>query len=762
MANDNFGTVITESNGGYTWYKNSRLNRVTSWHNSSVVNIPSEAFYIKDMENCRIWSPTAMPKPDEKKYNAIFGIGYAKFIHNSDEIMQELEVFVPQNDSTKINILTLKNNAPKKKKLKIVYYIKPVLGEDEIKSDGYIKLNYEENSNILIAKNLYQTEEFENIVYISSSEKINSFTGNKKTFFGKGGIENPSGIHSMRLDNDNGLGKKSCIAIEINVEIESFSDKSISIVMGADDNIINAKDVAYKYSKIQNCHMELNKIKSYWNELLGRLQVKTPYESLNIMLNGWIIYQTIESRLKGRSGFYQSGGAFGFRDQLQDTFSLKYIDPKILYSQIICHSKHQFEEGDVEHWWHENNQRGIRTRFSDDLLWLPYAVIQYILFTGDYKILDEKTHYIKGEKLKEGENERYDKYLESDIEETIYEHCKRAIERACNFGENGLPKIGTGDWNDGLSNIGPKGKGESVWLGFFMYSILKDFKEIANKKEDFEFENKCKQIMGFLQTNLNQKAWDGRWFKRAFADDGSVYGSMENEECRIDSISQSWSVISEAGEQEKQNLAMDSLERHLVDKENGIIKLLDPPFEKGKLQPGYIKAYLPGVRENGGQYTHAAIWAIVAEAILGNGDKAVEWYRMITPIEHARTKEAVNKYKVEPYVIPADIYGAKNLAGCGGWTWYTGSSSWYYIAGIQYILGLKIEKNIMSIQPCIPKNWEEYEMKFKYGESIYNIKVENKNGKNTGVNKVIVNGEEVENKIKLDNSGKIFNIEIKM
>ena len=532
--------------------------------------------------------------------------------------------------------------------------------------------------------------------------------------------------------------------------------------MGADDNIINAKDVAYKYSKIQNCHMELNKIKSYWNELLGRLQVKTPYESLYIMLNGWIIYQTIESRLKGKSGFYQSGGAFGFRDQLQDTFSLKYIDPKILYSQIIRHSKHQFEEGDVEHWWHENNQRGIRTRFSDDLLWLPYAVIQYILFTGDYKILDEKTHYIKGEILKEGENERYDKYLESDIEETIYEHCKRAIERACNFGENGLPKIGIGDWNDGLSNIGPKGKGESVWLGFFMYSILKDFTEIANKKEDFEFENKCKQIMGFLQTNLNQKAWDGRWFKRAFADDGSVYGSMENEECRIDSISQSWSVISEAGEKEKQNLAMDSLERHLVDKENGIIKLLDPHFEKGKFQPGYIKAYLPGVRENGGQYTHGAIWAIVAEAILGNGDKAVEWYRMITPIEHARTKEAVNKYKVEPYVIPADIYGAKNLAGCGGWTWYTGSSSWYYIAGIQYILGLKIEKNIMSIQPCIPKNWEEYEMKFKYGESIYNIKVENKNGKNTGVNKVIVNGEEVENKIKLDNSGKIFNIEIKM
>ena len=762
MANEKFGTVITESNGGYTWFKNSRLNRITSWHNSNSVNIPSEVIYIKDEENGRIWSPCAMPKPDDKNYNAIFGFGYAKYIHSSDDIIQELEVFVAEKDSAKINILTLKNNAPKKKKLKIVYYIKPVLGEDEIKSDGYIKLQFEENSNILFAKNLYNINEFNDIVYITSSEKIKSFTGNKKNFFGKGGISNPTALHHMRLDNDIGLGKKSCMAIELEVEIESFSDKKISIILGAENELMEAKDLGYKYSKVQNCNVELDKVKNKWNEILGKVQVNTPYESINIMLNGWIMYQTICSRLLARSGFCQSGGAYGFRDQLQDTFSTKYINPQILYNQIIKHSKHQFIEGDVEHWWHEENDRGIRTRFSDDLLWLPYAVNQYISYTGDYSILDVKTPYLQGEILNNNENERYDQYLPSNIEETIYEHCKRAIDRACNFGENGLPKIGIGDWNDGFSNIGPDGKGESVWLGFFLYTILKDFKNISEFKNDNECTKKYELIMQNLQQNLNKNAWDGRWFKRAFADNGDVYGSMENEECRIDSIAQSWSVISGAGDENKKITAMESLENHLVDKENGIIKLLDPPFDKGKLEPGYIKGYLPGVRENGGQYTHAAIWAIIAEAILKNGDKAVEWYRMITPIEHARTKESANKYKVEPYVIAADVYGAQNLAGSGGWTWYTGSSSWYYMAGVYYILGLKITHNSLSIEPCIPKDWTEYSMRFKFGESIYNIKVKNPNRKNSGVSKVIINDMESENQIKLDSSGKIYNIEVVM
>lgn len=411
--------------------------------------------------------------------------------------------------------------------------------------------------------------------------------------------------------------------------------------------------------------------------------------------------------------------------------------------------------------------RGIRTRFSDDLLWLPYLVLEYIKFTGDYGLLEEETPYVVGEILKEGEDERYDKYLESEERESIYKHCIRAIEKSFNFGENGLPKIGTGDWNDGFSTVGNKGKGESVWLGFFLYKILDGFIEVCKKrveegKENANIIGKFEKIKLDLKRALNTKGWDGRWFKRAFMDDGRALGSMENEECRIDSIAQSWSIISNAGDNDKKYISMESLENHLIDKENGIIKLLDPPFEKGKLEPGYIKAYLPGVRENGGQYTHAACWVIIAQTMLGFGDKALELYRMINPIEHSRTKDTCNKYKVEPYSMPADIYGASNLAGRGGWTLYTGSASWYYDAGIEYILGLKIENGVMKFEPCIPKDWKEYLIRYKWGKSIYNIKIKNPNQKNTGVEKVFLNGNEVANGIRLDWNNRIFNIEVIM
>ena len=480
------------------------------------------------------------------------------------------------------------------------------------------------------------------------------------------------------------------------------------------------------------------------------------------MLNGWTVYQTIESRLLGRSGYYQSGGAYGFRDQLQDTLGLKYIHPEFLKHQIVKHAKHQFVEGDVEHWWHEETGRGMRTRFSDDLLWLVYVTLEYINHTGDTSILEIEIPYLQGELLKEGEDEKYDKYQVTSFKEPLYEHCKKAIERSLNFGENGLPKIGSGDWNDGFSTVGNKGKGESVWLGFFLYGILDKFIPICKQKGEEELAQKYTIIQNQLKRALNTNGWDGRWYKRAFMDDGNILGSMENDECRIDSIAQSWSIISQAGDNDKKYISMDSLENHLVDRENGIIKLLDPPFAKGKLEPGYIKAYLPGVRENGGQYTHAAIWVIIAEALLGFGDKALEFYRMINPIEHSRTKDASNKYKVEPYVIPADIYGAGNLAGRGGWTWYTGSSSWFYKAGIEYILGLKIENGYLRIDPCIPKDWKEYSMQYKWENSVYTIKVSNPNNKNTGVTKVLLNGIEVENKIKLDNSNGIYHIEVLM
>ena len=777
MANEKFGTVVTENMGGYTWFKNSRLNRVSTWDNNPVLDIPSEIIYIKE-EDKKTWSLGLNPMPDNRNYNIIYGFGYSKYIHKSSGIEQELEVFVPKEEACKISILSLKNTTPNRKKLKLYYYIKQVAGEDEIKTDGYLETKLDVNNNIVYSRNLYKKEEEDYYIYISSSEKIESFTGDKISFLGDGGLKNPQGIRKVRLNNESGLGKKSCMVFCIEIELESYAYKEISFILGADENLIDCKNTSYKYSKLNNCRQELQNIKNYWREILGRLQVYTPLESTNILLNGWVAYQTISSRLLGRSGYYQSGGAFGFRDQLQDTLGLKYLDYNFMKNQIIKHSKHQFIEGDVEHWWHDETKRGIRTRFSDDLLWLVFLVIEYISFTGDKSILDIQTPFLKGEILQEGVDEKYDKYEESNEKASIYEHCIRAIEKSLNFGENGLPKIGSGDWNDGFSTVGNKGKGESVWLGFFLYYILDKFipiikeeeknrEEKSNEKEKTENDNiglveKYEKIKQELKRALNMKGWDGRWYKRAFMDDGNVLGTMENDECRIDSIAQSWSVISNAGDNDKKYISMESLENHLVDKENGIIKLLDPPFEKGKLEPGYIKAYMPGVRENGGQYTHGAIWVIIAESILGFGDKALEFYRMINPIEHSRTKDAVNKYKVEPYVIAADVYGQGNLIGRGGWTWYTGSSSWYYKAGIEYILGLKINNGYLSIEPCIPKEWKEYQIQYKWKDSIYNIKVKNPNNKNNSVTKVILDGNEVENKIKLDGTHKIYYVEVIM
>lgn len=407
--------------------------------------------------------------------------------------------------------------------------------------------------------------------------------------------------------------------------------------------------------------------------------------------------------------------------------------------------------------------KGIRTKFSDDLLWLAYVTSEYIEQTGDESILNEEISYIEGEMLDENIDENYDIHPVVELKENLYNHCIRAIKRAINIGEHGIPKIGSGDWNDGFSTIGNKGRGESVWLGFFLYDVLKKFIPICEKRKDFEIANSWKEKNEKLKNALNAECWDGRWYRRAFTDSGKWIGSIENEEARIDSIAQSWSIISNAGDNDKKYICMDSLENYLVDKENEIIKLLTPAFEKSDLEPGYIKAYLPGVRENGGQYTHAALWTVWATALLGFGDKAMEYYRCINPIEHSRTSEAAKKYKVEPYVIVADMYGGNNLAGRGGWTWYTGSSSWFNKVGIEAILGLKIRRDVLTIEPCIPKNWEEYSISYKYKTSVYNIKIKNPDKKNTGIDKFYMNGKEiVEKQIKLESNNKINEIEIKM
>ena len=526
LANKNFGTLVTESMGGYTWYQNSRLNRLTAWNNNPVTDIPSEILYLQDKESKKIWSMGLSPCTDDNDYDVIYGFGYAKYKHTANGITQKLDLFVPTEENCKVQILTLENNELKRKKLKLVYYLKPVLGEDEIKTNPYIELTFHSESNAVILENKgIQTEEMPNaLLFVSCSEKIKSYTGSKESFLGQGNLANPDGLYQVELDKQNTLWQQGggIIAIEVETELEALESKKIVFTMGVGEKVIDCQDMAYQYSKLPKTIEEYEKTKRYWKNLIQTLQVNTPLESTNLLLNGWLIYQVLASRMWGRTGYYQSGGAYGFRDQLQDTIALKYVDPNLMKEQILKHSTHQFIEGDVEHWWHDETTRGIRTRFSDDRLWLVYLVEDYIAFTGDDSILDIETPYRVGNPLEEGIEEKYDYYPLGEEKENIYEHCEKAIQISLDFGENGLPKIGTGDWNDGLSTVGNKGKGESVWLGFFLYTILEKFIPICKQKQEENLAIEYEEIMQKLKKALNSNGWDGRWFRRAFMDDGHV------------------------------------------------------------------------------------------------------------------------------------------------------------------------------------------------------------------------------------------------
>ena len=556
LANEKFGTVVTENMGGYTWYKNSRLNRITAWNNDPVRDVQSEIIYFSDLENNKVWTPSLSPMEDENEYYIKYGLGYAKYIHCYDSIEQNIEIFVPKDDSVKINLITLKNLLPQKRKLKLTYYLKNVLDEDELKSNGFIDLSFDENNNCIVAKNIVNSE-FSNYMYISSSEKINSYTGNKMEFFGDGGLSNPDGIKIEQFSGSNSLNCDGIIALNIEFEIDALEYKQIALILGAENSEIDCKNTAYKYSKVETCTRALEQVAKFWSDFTNKMNINTPIDSINILSNGWIIYQALCCRILARTGYYQSGGAYGFRDQLQDSMCMKYFDSEITKNQIIKHSKHQFIEGDVLHWWHEETGRGIRTKFSDDLLWLPYVVADYVEYTEDYGILDIETNYLKGEILDENIDEKYDLYEKSDEKDNIYNHCIKAILRSLNFGEHGLPKIGSGDWNDGFSNVGNLGIGESVWLGFFLYDVLDKFIKLAEYKNDENSVSKFKEYKLRLEQALNSNCWDGRWYNRAFCDDGAILGSIHNQECRIDSIAQSWSVISGAGDENKIYIALE-------------------------------------------------------------------------------------------------------------------------------------------------------------------------------------------------------------
>ncbi|MBA2563093.1 MAG: cyclic beta 1-2 glucan synthetase, partial [Chitinophagaceae bacterium] len=468
----------------------------------------------------------------------------------------------------------------------------------------------------------------------------------------------------------------------------------------------------------------LEKVHKYWRETLEVVQIETPDAATNILANGWLNYQTLACRIWARSGFYQSGGAFGFRDQLQDVLSLVYSKPMLVRDQIVLCASRQFIEGDVQHWWHPPKGRGVRTTCSDDFLWLPFVTSKYIKVTGDESILDESIHFLEGRLLNAGEDSYYDLPIRSDKRASLYEHCVKAIEHALNFGVHGLPFIGSGDWNDGMDKVGDHGKGESVWLAFFLYDILTKFTKTAVLKNDNAFAEKCKQSAKVLRNNINKNAWDGEWYRRAYFDDGTPLGSKENEECKIDSIAQSWSVLSKAGEPDRSLMAMQSAGKYLIRNEDGLIQLFTPPFDKSDLNPGYIKGYVPGVRENGGQYTHAAIWLVMAFAALGDRERTWELLKMINPVNRGSDATKIAVYKVEPYVIAADVYAEPSNKGRGGWTWYTGSAGWMYQLIIESFIGLKRQGNKLRFTPCVPKEWKSFKLRYQYKDTIYHIQFE--------------------------------------
>ncbi|SHK33607.1 GH36-type glycosyl hydrolase domain-containing protein [Tepidibacter formicigenes] len=763
IANKNFGFHVSENGSGFTWAENSRENKLTSWSNDPVSDPPGEVIYFRDEVSGKIWTTTALPIREKESYTVHHGYGYSKFLHDSNGINQELTMFVPVNDLIKINMIKLKNNSSIKRTLTATYYIRPVMGVSDQFTQQYIITDMDENNNKMLIKNPYNSDFPGRISFMTSSENIEYYTGDREEFLGsKGDLARPEALRKEKLSNNVGAGFEPCCVIQILIELNPKEEKELVFLFGQEKDINKVNELVNKYKNIDNCKEALQEVKDNWDSILGTIQVKTPDLSMDLLVNNWLLYQNIGCRIWARSAFYQSGGAYGFRDQLQDSMNAVYAIPEGTRNQILLHCAHQFVEGDVQHWWHPGvGEKGIRTRFSDDLLWLPYATAEYIKNTGDYSILHEEVHFLEDKPLDEHEDERYGIPRISEEKSSVYNHCIRAIERSLKFGEHGIPLMGSGDWNDGMSTVGNKGKGESIWLGWFLHTILMDFSIICNEMKDYDSEKRYVEYAKQIANAIEENAWDGKWYRRAYFDDGTPLGSIKNPECTIDSLAQSWAVISGAGRKDRIKQAMESVDNYLVKKEEGMILLFTPPFENSDLHPGYIKGYVPGVRENGGQYTHAATWVIKAFALMGDGDKAWQLYNSINPINHTRTTIECSTYKVEPYVMAADVYAVNPHVGRGGWTWYTGTAGWMYRVGIEDILGFIKRKDKLIINPCIPKDWNEYSIKYRYKDTKYNITIKNPDRVNKNVKNINLDGKKLkDNSIPLVDDKLDHNVEV--
>jgi cellobiose phosphorylase len=754
IASPHIGTVISESGSAYTWVENAHEFRLTPWHNDPLGDSSGEALYIRDEETGTFWSPMPLPARGQSGYVCRHGFGYSVFEHYEDGISSELFTYVAMDAPVKFVVVKLRNHSRRPRHLSLTGYWELVLGEWRHANLMHIVTESDPHSGALFARNAYGRECAKRIVFAQVSELERTVTGNRTEFIGRNGsLASPAAMRRERLSGRAGAGLDPCAAIQTRIELADGQEREIVFVFGAAHNSDEAQHLIQRFGRPAGARQALEAVWEHWNRTLGAVQVETPDPALDVLVNGWLVYQTLSCRLWGRSGYYQSGGAYGFRDQLQDTMALIHATPRLAREQLIRCAERQFLQGDVQHWWHPPNGQGVRTHFSDDYLWLPYATCRYVLATGDTGVLDESVHFLEGRELYPEEEAYYDQPQRSAEAASLYEHCVRSIKHGLRFGEHQLPLMGCGDWNDGMNLVGHDGKGESVWLAWFLYENLQLFAGLARSRNDEAFAEVCSAQAELLRNNIEAHAWDGGWYRRAWFDDGTPLGSSDNDECQIDSISQSWAVISGGGDPERARQAMTAVDERLVRRDTQLIQLLDPPFDESDLEPGYIKGYVPGVRENGGQYTHAAIWATAAFAVLGDRDRAWELFAMLNPINHGSNPEEIERYKVEPYVMCADIYAAPPHTGRGGWTWYTGAAGWMYRLSVETLLGLQLEVDHLRIAPCIPADWASYKIHYRYRETVYHITIRRVGESPEHVSRVTLDGIEL-NGVRVDGAGR--------
>ncbi|MDE3160571.1 MAG: glycosyl transferase [Acidobacteriota bacterium] len=746
LANPDFGCLVTEAGSGYTWAGNSQMHRLTPWSNDPVTDPPGEAVYLRDEDTGEFWSPTPAPCGGEVTTVVRHGQGYSLFKRTSHDLEQDLLVLIPPTDRVKIVRLRVRNTGTRPRRLSATFYAEWVLGSLRDQASLQVVCHADSEIGALFATNAWAGEfagevAFAAVAAIGTDTQPHSFTTDRAEFLGReGSPEAPAALRRSRLSDRAGELVDPCAALMTPLEVPPGGEEEVVFLLGQTAAPEEARRLVRAYAAPGQVETALEEVRARWDRILGTVQVRTPDPALDLMLNRWLVYQALACRMWGRSAFYQSGGAFGFRDQLQDAMAIVYGAPGEARAQILRAAARQFEEGDVQHWWHPPAGRGVRTRISDDLVFLPLVVAHYVGVTGDLSLLDERLPFLHAPVLRPDQEEDYGLPEVSPKPESVYKHCERALECGLKLGPHGLPLMGTGDWNDGMNKVGIEGKGESVWNGWFMVATLREFAGLAERRGDGARAAWCRERADALRVALEEHAWDGRWYRRAYFDDGTPLGSAANDECQIDSIAQSWAVISGGGDPERARQAMLAVEEHLVRDADGLILLFTPPFDHGHLEPGYIKGYVPGIRENGGQYTHAATWVVLATALLGQGQRAAELFDLINPVRHAASPDGVKRYKVEPYVVCADVYGAPPHTGRGGWTWYTGSAAWLYRVGLEAILGFRLRGNRLELDPCVPPGWSGYEITYCHRSATYHVVVENSGGSGRGVRSVSVDG----------------------